>query len=234
MSHIDCAPTILEAAGVPPRVGGRALPGASLFALADGASPQRPVISEYHAIGSLAGAFMLRFGKWKYCHYVGVPPQLFDLEADPEELVDLAGDARFAATLAEGERLLRAALDPEAKSTRAQSGARPSCSRSSAAARRRSRAATWASRRRPAPPPRSTSPAVQPRALWRWRAVNPVTPIPAGARRPPACADPRLSGDGCTMPATASTFRRPCNKITAAHIAGLTRHSARRTLPTGM
>ena len=65
------------------RVGGRALPGASLFAVADGATPTRPVISEYHAIGSVAGAFMLRFGRWKYCHYVAYPPQLFDLEADP-------------------------------------------------------------------------------------------------------------------------------------------------------
>ena len=120
VSHIDCAPTILEAVGLPPRVGGRALPGASLFALATGEISQRPVISEYHAIGSLAGAFMLRFGKWKYCHYVGAPPQLFDLDADPEELIDIAGDPRFAATLAEGERLLRAALDPEATDARAK------------------------------------------------------------------------------------------------------------------
>ena len=31
VSHIDCAPTILEGAGLPPSVGGRALPGASLL-----------------------------------------------------------------------------------------------------------------------------------------------------------------------------------------------------------
>ena len=120
VSHIDCAPTILEAVGLPPRVGGRALPGASLFGLTTGGIAQRPVIAEYHAIGSRAGAFMLRFGKWKYCHYVGAPPQLFDLDADPEELIDVAGDPHFAATLAEGERLLRAALDPEATDARAK------------------------------------------------------------------------------------------------------------------
>ena len=119
-SHIDCAPTILEGAGLPPRVGGRALPGASLYALASGATPQRPVISEYHATGSVAGAYMLRFGQWKYCHYVGSRPQLFDLGADPEELADVADDPRYAATLAEGERLLRAALDPEATDARAK------------------------------------------------------------------------------------------------------------------
>ena len=120
VSHIDCAPTILEASGEPPRVGGRDLPGASLFALASGAAPTRPVISEYHAIGSVAGAFMLRFGHWKYCRYVTYPPQLFDLAADPEELDDLATDSRCAGVLAEGERLLRRELDPALVDARAK------------------------------------------------------------------------------------------------------------------
>jgi choline-sulfatase len=120
VSHIDCAPTILAATGLPERVGGQPLPGVSLFAVAEGAAPARPVISEYHAIGSAAGAFMLRFGKWKYCRYVACPPQLFDLDADPEELADLAGDARFAAVLAEGERLLRIELDPDEVDARAK------------------------------------------------------------------------------------------------------------------
>jgi len=123
VSHIDCAPTILEVAGLPPRIGGRALPGASLLEVANGATPQRPVIAEYHAIGSVAGAYMLRFDQWKYCHYVGAPPQLFDLGADPDELSDVAGDPRYAATLAEGERRLRAALDPEATDARAKPAA---------------------------------------------------------------------------------------------------------------
>ena len=30
-----------------------------------------------------AGTYMLRQGRWKYVHYVGHAPQLFDLEADP-------------------------------------------------------------------------------------------------------------------------------------------------------
>jgi choline-sulfatase len=120
VSHIDCAPTILEAVGAPARVRGRALPGASLFAVAGGHQPRRPVISEYHAIGSVAGAYMLRFGRYKYCHYVAYEPQLFDLEADPEELVDLARDPRYATVLAQGEQLLRATLDPEATDARAK------------------------------------------------------------------------------------------------------------------
>ena len=64
---------------------------------------------------------MLRFGSFKYCHYVKYRPQLFDLAKDPEELIDLASDPDYAATLAEGERLLRAALDPEATDARAKS-----------------------------------------------------------------------------------------------------------------
>ena len=151
VSHIDCAPTILEATGAPARVGGRPLPGASLFAVAEGAAPARPVISEYHAIGSTAGAFMLRFGKWKYCHYVAYPPQLFDLEADPEELADLAGDARFAAVARRG----RTAVARGARSGRSrragQAAPAGSCSKASVAATRRWRAATWVSRRRRAP-----------------------------------------------------------------------------------
>ena len=119
-SLIDCAPTILEATGLPPRVGGRDLPGASLFALAEGARPARPVVSEYHATASVAAAYMLRFGRFKYCHYAAYRPQLFDLAADPEELTDLAEDPRHAATLAEGERRLRAILDPVAVDARAK------------------------------------------------------------------------------------------------------------------
>jgi choline-sulfatase len=120
VTHIDFAPTILEAVGADGGEAARKWPGASLFEVADGAHPERPVISEYHAIGSVAGAFMLRFGQWKYCHYVVYPPQLFDLAADPEELRDLAGDPRFAAIVAEGERRLRAVLNPEAVDARAK------------------------------------------------------------------------------------------------------------------
>ena len=83
VSHVDCAPTFLDMTGVPQPRGADALPGASLVDIANGAKPARPVISEYHATGSVAGAFMLRFDRWKYCHYVAYRPQLFDLAADP-------------------------------------------------------------------------------------------------------------------------------------------------------
>jgi len=120
VSHIDCAPTFLDATGVPRPRGADALPGASLLDVANGEKPERPVISEYHAIGSVAGAFMLRYDRWKYCHYVAYAPQLFDLAADPEETNDLAGDPQYRVQLAESERRLRAILDPEAVDARAK------------------------------------------------------------------------------------------------------------------
>lgn len=118
VSHIDFAPAILAAAGED--AAASRFPGASLFDVAHGAEPSRPVISEYHAIGSTGGGFMLRFGRFKYCRYAAHPPQLFDLASDPEELVDLAPDPAHAGNLVEGERLLRQALDPAEVDARAK------------------------------------------------------------------------------------------------------------------
>ncbi|HVE48673.1 MAG TPA: sulfatase-like hydrolase/transferase [Casimicrobiaceae bacterium] len=117
VSHVDCAPAILETAAAKPL---GPLSGDSLFDIAQGVTPKRVVLCEYHAIGSKTGGFMLRDGCYKYCYYVGAPPQLFDLERDPEELVDLATDAAHRATLAACEAKLRAMLDPEAVDRRAK------------------------------------------------------------------------------------------------------------------
>ncbi|MEC7765005.1 MAG: sulfatase-like hydrolase/transferase [Pseudomonadota bacterium] len=81
--------------------------------------PEREVFSEYHAVGAVSGAYMLRHGRWKYHHYVGFPPELFDLETDPEETRDLATDPAHASILADMERRLRQFCDPEAVNARA-------------------------------------------------------------------------------------------------------------------
>jgi choline-sulfatase len=76
--------------------------------------PERVVLSEYHAVGAVSGAFMLRKGRWKLHYYVGFPPELFDLETDPEEMTDLAADPAYASTIAMMEAELRKICDPEA------------------------------------------------------------------------------------------------------------------------
>jgi choline-sulfatase len=86
------------------------LPGASLFDLTRGAIPCRTIPSEYHA----AGAFMFRKGLFKYIHYVGMPPQLFDLDADPRETRDLAQGAGYQSLVADCEAVLRRIVDPDA------------------------------------------------------------------------------------------------------------------------
>jgi choline-sulfatase len=117
VSHVDIPVTILQASGAP------ALPRASGHCLMDllrGGKPSRPVLSEYHAIGSTGGATMLRVGRRKYCHYTDHPPQLFDLERDPEELQDLAADPAHADPLRQCHSLLLQHLNPHEVDRRAK------------------------------------------------------------------------------------------------------------------
>lgn len=110
---LDLFPTILQAASIDlaPEMAQR--PGRSLLDIASAApDPERPILSEYHAAGSNSAGFMLRKGRWKYHHYVGFRPELFDLEADPEELNDLAGHPDHAGVLAHMHRELLAICDP--------------------------------------------------------------------------------------------------------------------------
>jgi choline-sulfatase len=119
-SHVDVYPFILQCVGEDRPEMYDAHPGWSLFSLAQGARPERNVLSEYHGMGSTTGAFMIRHGKYKYVHYVAYPPQLFDLESDPEELNDLAPAPRHAAVLAECRARLYAICDPAEVDARAK------------------------------------------------------------------------------------------------------------------
>lgn len=85
----------------------------SLLRLAVAETTDRVTLSEYHASGSRHGAFMLRTRRWKYVAYPTYPAQLFDLEADPEELHDLGTDPGHATILAELAALLRTRLGKE-------------------------------------------------------------------------------------------------------------------------
>jgi len=115
VSLIDCYPTILHMLGVSLMEAERIkLAGRSLIELMGEDDDQgRSVLSEYHAVGSVSGAFMLRKGRFKYHYYIGLPAELFDLEKDPEETNDLASDSNFEATIKDMKRELRLLLDPE-------------------------------------------------------------------------------------------------------------------------
>jgi hypothetical protein len=61
-----------------------------------GQPPQnRTVLSEFHTYGPDA-FYMLRELRHKYVYYLGAPHQLFDLEADPEELTDFGAAPEHA------------------------------------------------------------------------------------------------------------------------------------------
>ena len=79
----------------------------------------RAILSEYHAVGAVSGAFMLRKGKWKLNRYIGFPSELFDLQNDPEELQDLAGNSAYHDTLKTLEDELEKLIDVEAANKQA-------------------------------------------------------------------------------------------------------------------
>lgn len=117
---VDCFPTILEAAGVPPHPEDRDLSGHSLFDLARGVAPRRTVLCEYHAAGGATGAFMTRHGPFKFVHYVGMPPMLFDLRRDPQERNDRGTDPGYQGLIRDCLDDLRHIVDPEAVDRRAR------------------------------------------------------------------------------------------------------------------
>jgi choline-sulfatase len=118
VSLVDAFPTIVAGAGLAPHPDDRDLPGASLFDIVRGVvssgGPRRTILSEYHAAGAATGAFMIRKGPFKYVYYAGMPPQLFDLDADPREACDLGTESGYRGLVVQCETELRRVVDPDA------------------------------------------------------------------------------------------------------------------------
>jgi len=114
VSLIDLFPTILDLAGVSNYDLDFKLKGHSLLKIIEEPEDlERVVLSEYHAAASKSGSFMLRDGQYKYIHYVGYNPELYDLMNDPEELVDISGSLASKEILMKFEKKLRDLLNPE-------------------------------------------------------------------------------------------------------------------------
>ncbi|OSQ47330.1 choline-sulfatase [Marivita geojedonensis] len=90
VSTIDVCPTLCALAGVSMDEVMPWTTGESLVPLGQGGERTSPVAMEYAAEASYAPLVSLRYGKWKYNRCALDPDQLFDLEADPHELTNLA------------------------------------------------------------------------------------------------------------------------------------------------
>lgn len=109
VESIDLAPTFLEAAGGDAGNESHRLEGRSLMPWLKGQPPaswRRFVISEHDyaampaatALGKApmeARLFMVADARWKLMHAPGFLPMLFDLETDPDELIDLGENPQF-------------------------------------------------------------------------------------------------------------------------------------------
>jgi choline-sulfatase len=111
VSTLDVMPTLCDLAGVALDDIRPWTDGTSLLPLATGQGGRRAVPMEYAAEASDAPMAGLRKGRWKLILCPLDPDLLFDLEADPQELHNLAPLAEHAATLAELKDEARALWD---------------------------------------------------------------------------------------------------------------------------
>jgi choline-sulfatase len=108
VSLMDVVPTLVELTCGGEALAGGEWDGQSLAGMlaGDADSDRQPVICEYHAEGVTAPAAMIRHGRHKLIVCQGDPDQLFDLDADPLEVSNLAAQDEHAGTAS----LLRGAL----------------------------------------------------------------------------------------------------------------------------
>ena len=121
-SMVDILPTLTELAGSNTAFAAP-LDGRSLVPALSGDATDGEVLGEYLAEGAVAPIVMIRRGRHKFVHSPADPDQLYDLVADPQERVNLAGQPAEAAAVAQFrtevehrwrlEELHRAVLDSQ-------------------------------------------------------------------------------------------------------------------------
>ncbi|MEO0678443.1 MAG: choline-sulfatase [Pseudomonadota bacterium] len=89
-SLIDLLPTMVDLAGGTKNLYAQLIAGQSLMPAARGEAQEGEVIGQYCAECAGAPVFMIRRGALKYIHCDLDPPILYDLDADPHELTNVA------------------------------------------------------------------------------------------------------------------------------------------------
>ncbi|KAK7967495.1 uncharacterized protein PG986_001772 [Apiospora aurea] len=89
VSTLDILPTLCDLVGTKPSVH-LPMDGLSMLPHLEGREGHDTVISEYTGEGTISPLMMIRRGPWKYITCPTDEPQLFNLERDPLELVNLA------------------------------------------------------------------------------------------------------------------------------------------------
>jgi choline-sulfatase len=118
VSLVDLYPTLLDLFSIQNK---GELKGMSWLKLLEGPQQNRETIfSEYHGPCFTNDWYMLRDPQYKYIHYDGGEPSLFDLEKDPNELMDLGSIPNYQSQTKDYNKKLRCYLDPDEISRRAQ------------------------------------------------------------------------------------------------------------------
>ena len=105
---LDLYPTLVDLCGLAPRTG---LEGLSLVPqLKDAAAArERPALTTHNP-----GNHAVRSERWRYIRYADGTEELYDLQADPREWDNLAGDPQHAAVIAEHRKGLPKSEHPPA------------------------------------------------------------------------------------------------------------------------
>ena len=130
-SLVDILPTMVDIAastGAAKPALGQPIDGRSLLPMAStGDEDHGDAIGEYCAEMTADPVIMIRRGRFKYIHCDSDAPLLYDLEADPDEMVNLAGSAghadiaaAFAAEIADGWPMASIKADVIAKQKQRQ------------------------------------------------------------------------------------------------------------------